>query len=540
MIPNITRGDRMPGLLAYLAGPGRSNEHTEPHLVTGDPAMMAWHDDAVLDKASTQDIARALDRPRRLLDVEVAGGSVWHCSLSLRPEEGQLSDEVWASIAQDFVAEMGFADLPGTDPDQGSGKAPCRWVAVRHGVSTGGNDHIHLAVSLVREDGTKADAWNDQPRAQKIAGRLERKYGLEVLESRAAGRGQPGLTPAEIARTAREGAVEPARRTVERTVRAAATAAADEAEFVRRARRSGLLVRPRYAAGRTDVVAGYSAALRPPAGEQVVWYGGGQLARDLTLPRLRLQWPDTPQAATAAAAEWNAARRQQRPAAPGRETTEVDPALWESYTSEVAALRERLRAVPVEDRGAWAQVAHETAGAFAAWSHRVEAVPGPLAATADALGGFAGIRAHQVPAKPTGSVSMRGAALMLSAAVDSGRGQLAQAVMLRQLANTMKAMHDAHAAVGEARSAARIAAVVHTQLAAVAARLPDPAPVMALAGAPGAGQREAALRARAVAAQGAVPLRAPGSPVPGRLRPGQTPARSGQDVDRGLGQQVER
>lgn len=45
MIPNVVRGDRMGGLMVYLAGPGRQNEHTEPHLVAGDPAMMAWHDD---------------------------------------------------------------------------------------------------------------------------------------------------------------------------------------------------------------------------------------------------------------------------------------------------------------------------------------------------------------------------------------------------------------------------------------------------------------------------------------------------------------
>jgi hypothetical protein len=30
-----------------------------------------------------------------------------------------------------------------------SGKVACWWVAVRHGVSTNGSDHIHLAVSLV-------------------------------------------------------------------------------------------------------------------------------------------------------------------------------------------------------------------------------------------------------------------------------------------------------------------------------------------------------------------------------------------------------
>jgi hypothetical protein len=43
------------------------------------------------------------------------------------------------------------------------------------------------------------------------------------------------------------------------------------------------------------------------------------LARDLTLPRLRSDWPDTPQSASAAVAEWNAARRNRRQVTTGRE-----------------------------------------------------------------------------------------------------------------------------------------------------------------------------------------------------------------------------
>ncbi|MFW1308663.1 hypothetical protein ACEV7Y_23360, partial [Vibrio parahaemolyticus] len=43
-----------------------------------------------------------------------------------------------------------------------------------------------------------------------------------------------------------------------RSVRAAAGASENEAEFVRRLRRSGVLVRPRFAEGTTDVITGYS------------------------------------------------------------------------------------------------------------------------------------------------------------------------------------------------------------------------------------------------------------------------------------------
>ena len=71
MIPNITRGARMRGVLAYLVGPGRENEHREPHLVAGDSSVMAWHDDAELDHAAAMEIAATLDHPRRAFGTRV-------------------------------------------------------------------------------------------------------------------------------------------------------------------------------------------------------------------------------------------------------------------------------------------------------------------------------------------------------------------------------------------------------------------------------------------------------------------------------------
>lgn len=62
---------------------------------------------------------------------------------------------------------------------------------------------------------------------------------------------------------ARLGEPEPARAGAARVV---SVAAVDEAEFVRRARVAGLVVRPRSAAGTTDMMVGYSAAARPGRG----------------------------------------------------------------------------------------------------------------------------------------------------------------------------------------------------------------------------------------------------------------------------------
>ena len=160
MIPNITRGTRVVGLMTYLVKEGRANEHTEQHLVAGDHAIMARHGYAVLDVAAAREIGIALDTPRLAYGVDVTRqariedpqtgelhtervpADVWHCSLSLHADEGQLSDEQWGTIAQQFVDRMGFTEE--------SGKAACRWVAVRHGLSKNGNDHVHIAVSLVR------------------------------------------------------------------------------------------------------------------------------------------------------------------------------------------------------------------------------------------------------------------------------------------------------------------------------------------------------------------------------------------------------
>jgi hypothetical protein len=491
----IGRGDRMAGLLAYLVGSGRANEHTEPHLVAGDPAMLAWHDDAELSHESGQRIARHLDRPRSAFGVEVPGGHVWHCSLSLRAEEGQLTDQRWQEIAGTFVDRMGLGDHDTT-------KAPTRWVAVRHGLSSNGNDHVHLVVNLVREDGTKASIHNDRIRARDLCRELEKEFGLEPLESADRGRASVGFEYAErhaVARRRARGRFEQQRRqglerrtwsslpvgerdglveaamsadqprwALARKVRACATASVDEAEFVRRLRQHGVLARPRFADGRTDVVVGYSVAARPVDGERPIWYGGGHLAKDLTLPRLRAEWPDTPQAAEAAAGEWTAAGRGRRPVAPGREVRDPGPELWEQAARDLEGLREQLRTVSFDDRETWARVARQTAGAFAAWSTRLEAEPGPLAATADALARSAETTKASrtsAPAMP----SVAGTAYLLLAA--SRGGPAAQLVVLTQLANLAKALHDMHRAEGAARRAQAIEQTIRGQLVAVSDRL---------------------------------------------------------------------
>lgn len=508
MMPNVTRGDRMAGLLAYLVGPGRANEHTEPHLVAGDGPLLAWHDDNELDRDSAMVIAAYLDRPRTGYEVEVTGGHVWHCSLSIRAEEGQLPDERWAAIANDFVTAMGFDTNEGT-------KAACRWVAVRHGLSKAGNDHIHVVVDLVREDGTKASVHRDYVRAQRAARDLEKRYGLEELESAVAERGtrgtRPGereaqarsrarvgfkrehaaaraagrpttsweqLTPGErAARIADEHPTAAPREVLAVKVRGAAAASVEEAEFVRRLRREGVLVRPRYADGGVSVVVGYSVAQRPTNGERPIWYGGLSLARDLTLPRLRTAhgWPDTPTSADVAVAEWTAARRGRRVVAPGRETTTPSAAEWQRRTEELAAVVDRLTAVDLTDRAKWATIARSAAGALSAWSNATEAEPGDLAAAAEALSRAAQTYRSTPPMPKPGRVGIAGAAMVLAAAAHGGRGRVAQAAMLRQLIRLVEALARAAAMQQQVRLARHLADDTRARLARIHGAMPIPA-----------------------------------------------------------------
>ena len=273
-------------LIAYLFGPGKANEHVNPRTVAGS----AHYPGA--GKTAAPQVTADLRAIQRLWpDVKFPGGHVWHCSLSLGADEGVLPDSKWAAIADDFMQRMDFT---------GSGRSPVRWTAVHHGPSEAGNDHVHLVVNLVREDGTKVNIWRDMVRSQKVLQELEQQHGLSVLQSRAAGVRSVPYTAAEVARSRATG--KPIERVeLERIVRASAAAAPDEAAFVRLLRGSGVTVRPYPPQG---AVTGYSVGLPPPADLPPRFFQGGELARDLTLPKLRANWSSSPVSTSVAEVAW--------------------------------------------------------------------------------------------------------------------------------------------------------------------------------------------------------------------------------------------
>lgn len=279
-------------------------------------------------------------------------------------------------------------------------------------------------MSLVREGGTKVNVHRDRQRSQDVARDLELGYRLQLTTSRIAASAERGERPSERSIAERAGAAETKARRLERGVRAAAGASETEGEFVRRLHQYGIIAKPRLAAGQQDVVTGYSVALLPQNREPIVWHGGGRLARDPTLQRLREGWPDTPTGATETAAEWQATWRnpiKYKPVQPGREQHAPAPELWQQVSTVVQAPREQSRSIPKDDRATWAIVSKETSAGFAAWSERIEPTPGPLADSARVLARGAQIWKDQVRPKRAGMVSASGAAMLLAAATKGGQ-----------------------------------------------------------------------------------------------------------------------
>ena len=209
MIPNVTHGGRARGLLRYLTTPKEQADeeqlvglrprelHANPHVVAGSEGLLeewggydlsprynptaadelaAWLDQPRVSSGTRVTIARRGQDGNVLVDESGRSrrtdAHIWHCSLSLRPDEAARSDEEWGRSAGDFVSEMGFGN--------------CRWIALRHGLSPAGNDHIHLVVQLVDNDGKPANVHNDRPRAQERCRQLEERYGLRRVEGRQA------------------------------------------------------------------------------------------------------------------------------------------------------------------------------------------------------------------------------------------------------------------------------------------------------------------------------------------------------------------
>lgn len=432
MIAAISEGGNSAGLMQYLVGRGRANEHTNPHLVAGsDVIMRRWGAWDRLSAAQGFEIAKYIDQfmnetgvksmgKRRVFNEETGereviegpvANHVWHCSLSLSPREVAQGDERWQQIARDFADQMGFT---GAD-----GKAACRWVAIHHGSAKNGGDHIHIMVNVIREDGTKWNRYQDQPKAMRACNKLEHKFGLEVIESREHARSARADTAADLQASARRGQDRTDREILLPRVRAAATSATSERDFVLRLRELGVRARPRFARGRTDVVVGYSVALHKPKGHKAQWYAGGKIARDLTLNRLRTRWPDTPASAQLAVDTWRDAWKGTLPA---RETVASSTQL-QARAVALEVYRTHLAGLDPTDATALADATTDVAGLLAAVAHGYE--PGTperamMERASQAVGRHAQTKTRSAESNPTSDAIVLAAGLISTAHMRPG------------------------------------------------------------------------------------------------------------------------
>jgi len=352
-------GQRVTGLIYYLFGPGRQAEHTDPHIVAG------WRHPAELEPPLRDDGRRdfrhltgLLQQPHAALGPRGSAHPVWHCSVRAAPDDRILSDDEWAQVACEVMHRTGLA-THGQEDDA------VRWIAVRHAP-----DHVHLLAMLARQDGTRPQTWNDYFRVGDACRAAEQRFGLRRTAPRDRTAARRPTRP-ESEKAHRRGLPEAPRITLRRAISTAAAGAAGEQEFFARLDRANILVRKRFSTRNPGEVTGYAVAL-PHDTTRVgapVWFGGGKLAADLTLPKLRSRWQATGLwsgdrfSATERAAIWEHAARAAAGAAEQiRNVRATDPAVaadaaWaaaDTLHAAAAALGSRVlrRAADFYDRAA--------------------------------------------------------------------------------------------------------------------------------------------------------------------------------------------
>ena len=299
------RGQDVAGLIRYLYGPGRREEHTDPHIIAGyrPPADL----EPPLRANGSRDFRRLaglLRLPHDALGKWGYAKPVWHCPMRAAPEDRLLSDAEWAGIAADVMHRTGLCPR-GQDDDA------VRWIAIRHGP-----DHIHLVAMLARQDRTR-------PRIveRPLPGprRLHRRRAAVRAAVHRPGRPHRGPLPRPAPRPAKPPATGAANRPAPRC---AATSPPPPPPRPARRSSSPGWTRPGCWSGSGTAptnpgqVTGYAVALPGDTARngEPVWYGGGKLAADLSWPRLAQRWtrparPDSPLTPDEADALWEYAAR---------------------------------------------------------------------------------------------------------------------------------------------------------------------------------------------------------------------------------------
>jgi hypothetical protein len=436
------RGTHIGGLIRYLYGPGKHEEHTNPRLVA---AWQGSGDLHTLEPATTPTGRRDFRTLVTLLEDPLLAAHhapakpVWHLSLRTAPQDRTLSDEQWGHIATEVMAHTGLARHD--DPDT------IRWIAVRHG-----DDHIHIAAILVRQDGRTEPAFRDFLRTRAAARDIETRYGLRSTApaDRTAVR-RP--TSNESRKAARQRRAETPRDRLRREVRHAAAAAGTEPEFFDLLHKAGAIVKLRRSQQDNTQITGYAVALpdATTATGDPVFYSGGKLASDLSLPRLRDRWQSP------AGNTWSVPTN---PAARGQ--------AYAYAAEQIRTAAGHMKTGNLTDTGEADAAAMTAADVLTVTARMMEGRrTGPLSRAAEALDRAARLPYGQ-PSRATGHDRRLRSVARLIAAMGSPAGDptlynvMKLLADLAQLADTLAVLRQSQQRLHQARAARQAATVLRT------------------------------------------------------------------------------
>jgi len=459
----LPRGGSVRGLLYYLFTEGLAGEkglesaHTDARIIAGwdDTADLEGLQPPVCDggQRDFRGLVSRLNEPVLAVDLDrdqlKKYKPVYHLTVAAAkdPDTGQpvdryLPDEQWADIAREYMDQMGLAKR---GEDTG-----VRWVAVRHA-----EDHIHIVATLARQDGRRPRLFNDRYRSMEASRFLEGKYALTATS--ATGRtGAPPTSRAEnrkyqatAGRRQAEGRPMPAapdREVLRRHVRTAAAGAGSLIEFFARLRADGLLVRERMSERNPGEVTGYAVALpdRYDSGGRPIYFGGGKLAPDLTLPQLQRRWQDTGSAGAPSAAgkasgpgpgpraAWAAAGERQDGHADRFGLTATERLrIWKQATIAAARASEHIAASALTDPTVAADAAWAASDFLAAAGRVVEGRRGgPLSAAALQYDAAARELFGKTPVPTAAGTGLRDAGRLLLAAQVAKPSEIKQLLAL--------------------------------------------------------------------------------------------------------------
>jgi hypothetical protein len=455
------RGRRVQGLLYYLFTEGQagekqlSSDHSDPRVIAGfDPPQYLQPGRTPDGRRDFRHLVQMLTQPLYAAHLTPDHRPVYHlvAAAAKDPQTGQLrdrllSDAEWGDIAEEYMHRLGLA--PRGD-DLG-----VRWIAVRHA-----DDHIHIIATLARLNGRRVHPHKDFYKARAASHAIERKYRListapaDRTAAKRPTRAELEKLAAVQRRRAAEGRPVPRltdREQLRRGVRTAAAGARTLSEFFARLEQAGLLVRKRYSERNPDELTGYAVALpdRSPTPQEPIWFGGGKLAPDLTLPKLQHRFAQhdpttgapaaTPPASTRPAAASSGGRVR-----PARLSPQERLRVWRHASAAASHASQHVSACASTNPASAAHAAWATADLLFAAAHIVDGRHGgPLTDAAESYDRAARELYGRCPPPTRAGNGLRtaAAALLQAGAMLTQRNDLQQlAALLTQLVALTRAV----------------------------------------------------------------------------------------------------